>query len=154
MVAELHVAVFEDSSTFLLDSFQSAASHHLAPSNSIHDRCCTFCDFIDRNSFTQTVAYLACAPKSNAATKAIFDARRDIAEGRIVPVPKHLRDSHYSGAEELGSGEGYVYSHDDPMGVVQQDYLGIDREYYSPVDRGFEATLKKRLVEIRERLKG
>jgi len=116
------------------------------------------CEFVGlpecQLTLSQTVAYLACAPKSNAATKAISEARRDIAEGRIVPVPKHLRDSHYSGAEELGSGEGYVYSHDDPDGVVQQDYLGIDREYYLPVDRGFEATLKKRLIEIRQRLKG
>lgn len=115
------------------------------------------CEFIGlpecQLTLAQTVAYLACAPKSNAATKAIADARRDITEGRIVPVPKHLRDSHYVAAEKLGSGAGYQYAHDDPDGIVQQEYLGIDREYYLPVDRGFEATLKKRLVEIRQRLR-
>ena len=102
---------------------------------------------------SQTVAYLACAPKSNAATVAIAEARHDIAEGRVVPVPKHLRDSHYQGAKELGNGQGYRYAHDGEQAIVAQEYLGIDREYYRPVSRGFEVTLGKRLQEIRQRLR-
>ena len=116
------------------------------------------CEFVGlpecQLTLSQAVAYLACAPKSNAATVAISEARRDITEGRIVPVPKHLRDSHYAGAAELGSGEGYQYSHSSEDGVAAQEYLGIDREYYRPVDRGFESELQTRLASIRERLRG
>jgi putative ATPase len=102
----------------------------------------------------QCVAYLACAPKSNAATIAIGEARRDIREGRVLPVPVHLRDQHYSGAKRLGHGEGYEYAHDAEGGIAAQDYLGVEREYYRPVPRGFEAELAQRLAEIRARLRG
>jgi len=104
-------------------------------------------------NLAQTVIYLACAPKSNSATTAIFEARRDIQEGRLIPVPRHLRDSHYSGSEALGH-TGYQYAHDFEDGIVSQEYLGIEKEYYKPTQRGFEAELTKRLELIRERLKG
>ena len=102
----------------------------------------------------QCVAYLACAPKSNAATVAIGEARQDVREQRVLPVPVQLRDSHYAGAKRLGHGEGYVYSHDVAGGVAAQDYLGVEREYYRPVDRGFEAELAQRLAAIRAKLRG
>jgi len=105
-------------------------------------------------TLSQTVAYLACAPKSNAATVAIGEARKDIREGRVEPVPVHLRDSHYGGAQDLGHGEGYQYAHNAPDGIAAQTYLGIDREYYRPVPRGFEATLQKRVEVYRKRLRG
>jgi putative ATPase len=115
------------------------------------------CEFVGlpecQLTLAQTVAYLACAPKSNAATIAIGEARRDVREGRTLPVPVHLRDRHYSGAKRLGHGEGYEYAHNAPDGVASQDYLGIDREYYRPVDRGFEAELAQRLETIRRRLR-
>ena len=100
----------------------------------------------------QAVTYLACAPKSNAATVAIGEARKDVREGRILPVPIYLRDSHYNGAKQLGY-EGYQYAHNASDGVAEQDYLGIDREYYRPVERGFEREILKRLHWIRERLR-
>jgi putative ATPase len=99
------------------------------------------------------VTYLACAPKSNAATIGIGEARQDVREGRILPVPVHLRDSHYGGARRLGHGKGYQYAHDCRDGVAAQDYLGVRREYYRPVDRGFEQELGRRLIEIRARLR-
>lgn len=115
------------------------------------------CEFVGlpecQLTLSQTVAYMACAPKSNAATVAISEARHDINEGRILPVPKHLRDSHYAGAEQLGSGEGYEYSHNSEDGIAAQDYLGVDREYYRPVDRGYEAELQERLQQIRTKLR-
>lgn len=104
-------------------------------------------------TLSQTVAYLACAPKSNAATTAIAKARKDVRENQVLPVPKHLRDAHYQAAAQLGSGVGYQYSHDHPEGIAPQDYLGVDREYYVPVDRGFESDLKERLSKIRSKLK-
>jgi putative ATPase len=112
------------------------------------------CEFVGlpecQLTLSQAVAYLACAPKSNAATTAISAARRDVREGRIVPVPVHLRDSHYSGARELGHGAEYQYSHDAEGGVAAQDYLGVERTYYEPTDRGFERELRERLARIRE----
>ena len=115
------------------------------------------CEFIGlpecQLTLSQTVAYLACAPKSNAATVAIFEARADVREGRLVPVPVHLRDAHYRGAEQLGHGTDYQYAHKSADGIVAQDYLGIDRQYYRPVDRGFEAELAERLKTIRKKLK-
>lgn len=103
-------------------------------------------------TLSQTVTYLACAPKSNAATSAISAARSDVREDRILPVPRPLRDSHYREANQLGHGTGYLYSHDEDDGVASQDYLGVEREYYQPVDRGFESELQRRLVIIREKL--
>jgi putative ATPase len=115
------------------------------------------CEFVGlpecQLTLAQCVAYLACAPKSNAATIAIGEARTDVRERRLVPVPVHLRDSHYAGAQRLGHGAGYEYAHDAEGGVAAQDYLGVDREYYRPVNRGFEAELAKRLETIRAKLR-
>lgn len=115
------------------------------------------CEFVGlpecQLTLAQAVTYLACAPKSNAATLAIGEARADVREGRLLPVPVHLRDKHYAGANRLGHGAGYEYSHDAEGGVAAQDYLGVDREYYRPVDRGFEAEIADRLTRIRAKLK-
>jgi len=105
-------------------------------------------------TLAQAVTYLACAPKSNAATLGIGEARDDVRSQRVIPVPVHLRDAHYGGAKQLGHGEGYQYAHDHADGIAEQDYLGIDREYYRPVDRGFEKELARRLETIRARLRG
>jgi len=106
-----------------------------------------------RLTLAQTVAYLACAPKSNSATVAIDEAQRDVRESRLLPVPVHLRDSHYPGAQRFGHGRDYQYAHDSPEGIAAQDYLGVDREYYRPTDRGFEQQIAARLETIRARLR-
>ncbi len=102
-------------------------------------------------TLSQAVIYLACTLKSNSATMAIGAALKDVQQGQIVPVPVHLRDKHYQGAERLGHGAGYVYSHEAADGVADQDYLGVDRTYYQPTDRGWEATMAERLAAIRAR---
>ena len=102
-------------------------------------------------NLAQTVIYLACAPKSNSATMAIYEAKKDIEEGRIIPVPRHLRDAHYSGSESLGH-TGYQYAHDFKDGIVAQDYLGVEKEYFKPTQRGFEAELTRRLEFIKQKL--
>ncbi len=104
-------------------------------------------------NLAQTVAYLACAPKSNAATVAIFEAKKDVRENRTIPVPRHLRDSHYKGSQSLGH-VGYQYAHDCEDAIAAQDYLGVEVEYYRPTSRGFEAELAKRLETIRKKLRG
>jgi putative ATPase len=116
------------------------------------------CEFVGlpecQLTLAQAVTYLACAPKSNASTVAIGEARRDVREGRLLPVPRHLQDSHYAGAKRLGHGQGYEYAHNAEGGVAAQDYLGVEREYYRPVDRGFEKELAARLEAIRAKLRG
>jgi putative ATPase len=103
-------------------------------------------------TLAQAVTYLALAPKSNACTTAIGAARRDVREKQVIPVPRHLQDKHYAGAKRLGHGQGYAYSHDAPDGIAAQDYLGVEKRYYEPTDRGFERDLAERLAEIRRRL--
>jgi putative ATPase len=116
------------------------------------------CEFIGlpecQLTLSQAVLYLALAPKSNSATTAILNARKDVREGAIIPVPIHLRDGHYPGSQALGHGIGYEYSHDAPNGIASQDYLGVERQYYEPTERGEEAAMAARYREIRLRLKG
>ena len=104
-------------------------------------------------TLAQAVIYLALAPKSNACTVAIGSARRDVREQAVLPVPRHLQDKHYAGAERLGHGQGYEDAHDAPDGIASQDYLGVDKRYYEPTDRGLERDLAERLAEIRRRLR-
>jgi putative ATPase len=102
-------------------------------------------------ALAQAVAYIATAPKSNASTLAIGKAREDVRSGRTLAVPDHLRDNHYRGAEALGRGAGYQYSHDFAGGWVNQEYLPEPRRYYEPVDRGYEAEIRARLEHLRQK---
>jgi len=72
-------------------------------------------------------------------------------------VPAHLRDAHYSGAKGLGHGAGYRYPHDDPRGVVTQQYApeGLtDAEYYRPSEHGAERSVADRLPKLRRIVRG
>lgn len=51
---------------------------------------------------SQAAAYVATAPKSNAAYMGIAKAMKTVADTRTMPVPAHLQDRHYKGAEKLG----------------------------------------------------
>jgi putative ATPase len=104
-----------------------------------------------RIPLVQAATYIALAPKSNATIKAIDAAMDDVRTQRVLPVPVHLRDAHYPGAERLGHGVGYQYAHDHPGGWVAADYLGVEKTYYEPVERGLEAELKKRLEDFKNR---
>ena len=89
--------------------------------------------------------YLATAPKSNRCTVAIGKASQEVREGRSLAVPAHLRDGHYKGAERLGHGKGYQYSHDFEGAYVPQAYLPEGRIYYEPTENGLEKRVKERL---------
>lgn len=82
-------------------------------------------------TLSQVVTYLALAPKSRAATDAIAAARRDVQEGRLQPVPVHLRDAHYSGAKQLGHGAGYLNPAYHPE-AADQTYWAAPKKYYHP----------------------
>jgi putative ATPase len=100
---------------------------------------------------------LAVAPKSNAVTTAIGAALADVRAGKIGNVPSHLRDAHYPGAKKLGHGVGYVYSHDEPFGVAEQQYapdVVADAEYYKPTELGAEAAVKQRWERVRRIIRG
>ena len=100
---------------------------------------------------------LAVAPKSNAVTTAIGAAIGDVRAGKIGQVPPHLRDAHYSGAKALGHGKGYVYAHDAPYGVAEQQYAPDvlkDASYYRPTELGAEAAVKQRWERVRRIIRG
>lgn len=100
----------------------------------------------------QATTYLALAPKSNASYAAIDEALADVKEGRTIAVPVHLRDGN-AAPPAPGSGPtngtGYRYSHADPGAVNDQDYLGVEKAYYRPTDRGAEKAMGERLEELR-----
>ncbi|MFF1465197.1 replication-associated recombination protein A [Streptomyces sp. NPDC058330] len=98
---------------------------------------------------------LALAPKSNAATLAIFAAQEDVRRGLAGPVPAHLRDGHYKGAAKLGHAQGYIYPHDVPGGIAAQEYAPEavrGRKYYEPTRYGAEARYADVADRVRERL--
>ncbi|MBI1374909.1 MAG: AAA family ATPase [Phycisphaera sp.] len=101
-------------------------------------------------TLAQAAIYMACAPKSNASALAVWTAVDDVKNQRTVPVPKHLRDGHYAGAKKLGSGEGYQYAHKGDKGWVDQDYLGVDKTYYVPTDRGYEQRIQQFMAWLKE----
>ena len=98
-----------------------------------------------RIPIAEAAIYVACANKSNSVIKAIDAALNDIKTGITLPVPVHLKDSHYTGAETLNHGEGYQYSHDFPNHFVAQDYLGDKKLFYNPTEQGIEKKLKARV---------
>jgi putative ATPase len=105
-----------------------------------------------RINLAQAVIHLSLAPKSNAVIKAIGAADADVRAGLAGPVPAHLRDSHYPGAQRVGHGRGYLYPHDYESGVVRQQYAPdslAGRRYYEPSRHGAEARLAERAERIR-----
>ena len=103
-------------------------------------------------ALTHAALYLATAPKSNSIALAIGDAREAVERTPGADVPAHLRSAATAGERDLGIGVGYRYPHDDPVGIVDQQYLpdGIERSLYHPGDAGDEAALADRLRVIDE----
>jgi putative ATPase len=126
----------------------------------------------------QAALYVACAPKSNAAYRAISEALHHVETHPVQPVPSHLKqgsglaspsagcggiggviaphgppqkeDAHYPGAARLGRGQGYRYPHDYPGHFVEQVYLGERLNFYQPSEEGHERRIKRRLEKLRK----
>ncbi len=99
-----------------------------------------------RLNIAQAIIYICESPKSNSVCVAIDSAWRDAEATYQQPVPAHLRDTHYKGADKLGNGEGYVYPHNMPSHYLKQQYMPDNLEghtYYHPSDMGAEAKIKK-----------
>ena len=95
---------------------------------------------------SQAVTYVACAPKSNAACEAVGRAMEAVQNVRTAPIPVHLQDAHYKGAQKLGHGDGYRYAHAYPDHYVKQQYLpdGLtDARFYEPTEQGYEKKMKE-----------
>ena len=105
-----------------------------------------------RIPIAEATIYIATAHKSNSAYRAIDAALADVRAGRTLPVPQHLRDASYAGAQRLGHGQGYQYAHDHPEHFVAQDYLGADKRYYKPTEQGVERKIKERAERWRAEL--
>ena len=100
---------------------------------------------------SEATIYLAAAPKSNSVARAMAKARQLVTEGPSPSVPPHLRSAAYPGAEKLGHGSDYRYSHDFEGGVVEQQYFpdGVPPDVlYQPGELGDEKETKTRLREI------
>jgi len=99
-------------------------------------------------TLAQAAIYMATAPKSNASALAVWGAMGDVKENRTLPVPRHLRNAPHPGMKTLyGHSVGYQYSHDYQGGVSpDQDYLGVDKTYYSPTERGHEKYIRQYLA--------
>jgi len=100
----------------------------------------------------QAAVYLAGAPKSNASYLGINKAMQMVEEEENQPVPRHLKDSSYRGAERLGHGQGYRYPHHYPGHYVKQDYLppGLaGKKFYRPTEQGREKKIKEDLDKLK-----
>ena len=94
---------------------------------------------------SQAVTYVATAPKSNAAVKAISAAMENVRNYKTT-VPAHLQDAHYKGSQKLGHGVGYKYAHDYPNHYVEQQYMPSEiqkAKFYEPSDNGHEKEIKE-----------
>jgi putative ATPase len=106
-------------------------------------------------ALAQAAIYVACAPKSNASSSAIWKASEDIQNEKTIPVPKHLKDSHYKAAKTMGFGIDYKYPHSYEEGFVVQNYLpeGVKKKYYKPTQRGYEKNIKAYLQKLENVIK-
>lgn len=99
-------------------------------------------------ALAQACVYLATAPKSNAVYVAFKSAMRTAKQGGSLPPPKHILNAPTNLMKDEGYGKGYDYDHDAPNAFSGQDYFPTNlgrQKFYSPVDRGFEREIKKRL---------
>ncbi len=118
----------------------------------VANAACQAAEFIGfpeaRIILAQAAIHVACAPKSNASYLAIDAALKHVREERSAPVPSHLQDASYSGAQQLQRGVGYRYAHDYADGYVPQDYGVARGSFYHPNERGKEAAFKERLKSL------
>ncbi len=99
----------------------------------------------------QAALYVACAPKSNSATNAIYEAMESVKNEKAT-IPSYLQDAHYPGSQKLGRGIGYEYAHDCPKHFSKQRYLPVelgDTKFYRPSGNGYEKEIENYLKWLR-----
>lgn len=101
---------------------------------------------------SEAASYVASAPKSNAASEAIFKAMQEVQDSGNLPIPTHLQDAHYKGSAKLGHGVGYKYAHSYKNNYVKQQYLPYElngKEFYKPSGNGYETKIREHMKRIK-----
>ena len=104
-------------------------------------------------AIAQAVIYLAVAPKSDAAYRALGEVTQEVRDGRAEPVPMHLRNAPTKAMKAWGYGAGYQHAHQFEEAVNQMECLPeslAGKRWYRPTDRGIEKRIGERLEEIRK----
>jgi len=105
-------------------------------------------------ALAQLTIYLAIAPKSDAAYKALGAVMEDVRNSIAEPVPMNLRNAPTRPMKAWGYGEGYQHAHTFQDSMVDMECLPpslAGREWYHPTERGVEKRIADRLAEIRKR---
>jgi putative ATPase len=103
-------------------------------------------------ALAQVTIYLALAPKSDAAYRALSQVRADVQDSVAEPVPLHLRNAPTRAMKEWGYGEGYQHAHHFEGAITDMECLppGLaGKQWYQPTDRGLEKRVRERLEELR-----
>lgn len=99
-------------------------------------------------AIAQLIIYLGTAPKSNATETAWYAAKKAAKEHSSLTPPAHILNASTKMMKNLGYGKGYIYDHDTPEGFSGQNYFPEAmgrKQFYTPVERGFEREIKRRL---------
>jgi putative ATPase len=108
------------------------------------------CDFVGlpeaEYALAHATLHIACAPKSNSATRALAAAKQAIKSAPVQSVPKHLKDKGGKASKRMGHGKGYLYSQDFPEGISGQNYLSNPLKLYEPSSHGLEGRIADRLA--------
>jgi len=102
---------------------------------------------------SEAAVYVATAPKSNASCEAVFAAKAEVERSGNLPIPTHLQDAHYKGAEKLGHGTGYKYAHNYKNNYVKQQYMPYElngKEFYNPSGNGYEVKVREHMKKIKD----
>ena len=108
-------------------------------------------------ALAQATVYIATAPKSNRSGAAYWKAMEDVRQHGSQPVPKHLQNAPHRRMKHHGIGVGYKNAHDYEGGDVEQQGLPdalVDRVYYEPTDRGWEARIRERMDTLMRARRG
>ncbi len=100
--------------------------------------------------------YVSQAPKSNAVTRAMGAAKHAMLQSPTLEVPNHLRNAPVKGMKEQGYGVNYEYPHNHEGAVVAANYFPVGMEtqnFYEPSDRGFEADVRKRMQDVKAKIR-
>jgi putative ATPase len=103
-------------------------------------------------ALAQIAIYLAIAPKSDAAYKALNAATETVQSRTADPVPLHLRNAPTRHMKDWGYGKGYQHAHKfdnaiTGMACLPEALMGT--RFYEPTDRGMEKRIGERLAELR-----
>jgi putative ATPase len=107
-------------------------------------------------ALAQITIYLAVAPKSDAAYKALNKAVETVANATAEPVPMQLRNAPTRSMKQWGYGEGYQHAHNFEDAMNRMECLPDNLRgtvFYEPTGRGIEERIAARLAELRARRK-